>query len=130
MTYPSGSGVINNQWGPAYPDAPAGNEPPPTGDIVVPQAPSGSVTNESASFNYVNTITSTENYLSEMIGAADEGIAFNFSTPAPALNVAEILPTYNPNADSGVQEGTPAINAADPFTGVLPANAVNVFRWE
>lgn len=55
----------------------------------------------------------------------DEG-----GTPSPALNISETTPIFNPEADSGTQEGTPAINAADPFCGVLPANAVNVFRWE
>lgn len=128
MTYPSGSGVINNQWGPAQPDAPAGNEPPPTGDIVVPQAPSGSVTNESATFNYANTITSTENYLSEMIDAADEGVPFNSAQPPPALNVDETTPDAPTGSDT--QQGSPALNAPNSFAGVLPANAVNVFRWE
>ena len=50
--------------------------------------------------------------------------------PPPALNIPETTPIFNPEAASARAEGTPAINAADPFCGVLPANAVNVFRWE
>jgi hypothetical protein len=51
-------------------------------------------------------------------------------TPSPALNIPETTPIFSPDANSGAQEGEAAINAADPFAGVLPQNAVNVFTWE
>jgi hypothetical protein len=91
MTYPSGSGVINNQWGPAYPNAPAGSEPPATGSIIVPQSPSGSVTGQAAVFNFTNTITSTEEFLSDVIVVDDEqqgSAALNAPCSFNTLNAA------------------------------------------
>lgn len=46
---------------------PLANTPPATGTISVPQAPSGSVTGQAATFNYTNTITSTKEYLTNVL---------------------------------------------------------------
>jgi hypothetical protein len=43
------------------------NTPPATGLITVPQNPSGSVTNQSATFNHTNTITSTQEMLANVL---------------------------------------------------------------
>jgi hypothetical protein len=45
----------------------AGGTPPPTGDLDPPQSPSGSATNESATFNYAHGVTSTEEFLTDVI---------------------------------------------------------------
>jgi hypothetical protein len=109
MTYPSGSGVINNQWGPAQPTANGATEPvyPPTAtpaatsNLAPPQSPSGSVTGESATWNYSTGETSTQ----------------------------EFLTNVHPVETS--QQGTLALNAPNSFAGgPLPANAVNSYRWE
>jgi hypothetical protein len=134
MTYPaSGS---QNQWGfytPAstysYQPPTGTGVPPATGTLTPPQSSSGSVTGESATSNYLTGETSTENFVSEMIGAAEEGVAFNLSHPAPALNVAETTPAYNPNADSGVQQGSPAVNSACPFN-TLSSAAFQKFTFQ
>ncbi len=57
--------------------------PPPTGAITVPQSPSGSVTGESADWNFANTETSTERTLVYNSNAA----ATSFPTPALASPV-------------------------------------------
>jgi hypothetical protein len=106
MTYPNGSGVINNQWGPALPTANGGDEPvysptatpAATGAITVPQSPSGSVTGQSAASNYASGETSTQTRLSE----------FGESEP---------------------QQGTVALNAPYSFNG-LNAAIFQTFRWE
>jgi hypothetical protein len=83
----------------AYPNA--GGTPPPTGNLAPPQAPSGSVTNESATFNYAHGVTSTEEFLLDVIVV------------------------------DSAQQGTPALSAPNSFAGgPLPANAVNSYRWE
>lgn len=41
--------------------------PPATGLLAPAQAPSGSVTGQSATFNFVNTITSTKEYLHNIL---------------------------------------------------------------
>ena len=63
-----------NQWGP-YTGASSFYEvypvysitPAPTGQLSVPQSPTGSVTNESAAFNFDNTITSTQETLENVL---------------------------------------------------------------
>lgn len=120
MTYPISA--TSNSWGPyaaastlSYQEPIGTGTPPPTSNLAPPQSPSGSVTGEAATWNYTNGETSTENYTSAMVEAAQEGTPFNFdsgtfpSTLPLGLNVNETTPTYNPNADSGVQEGTPAL---------------------
>jgi hypothetical protein len=109
MTYPSGSGTISNNWGPAQPTANGGDAPvyPPTatpsapGNLAPPQSPSGSVTNESATFNYAHGVTSTAEFLTDVIVV------------------------------DSAQQGSPTLNAPNSFAGgSLPANAVNSYRWE
>jgi hypothetical protein len=73
MTLP---GSPSNEWGGFY----AGNatpvnltflgmipNPPATGSIAVPQSPSGSVTNESATSNYTTGETSTQEFLADVL---------------------------------------------------------------
>jgi hypothetical protein len=106
MTYPSGSGVINNNWGPALPTANGGDEPvyaptatpSATGSIAVPQSPSGSVTGESATSNYMTGETATETYLST-------------------------------RGETAPQQGSPAVNAPCSFNSLNPAS-FQTFRWE
>ena len=43
------------------------NTPPATGLLVPPQSPSGDITGEAATFNYTNTITSTQYYLGSVL---------------------------------------------------------------
>ena len=81
------------------------NTPPATGLITVAQSPSGSVTNQSAPFNYTNTITSTEEMLTNTLKVesaqqgslalpnvsaqqvvAGTGITSSTSTPLPINN--------------------------------------------
>lgn len=121
-----------NNWGPWQPASNLeyqgeGGTPPSTGNLDSPQSPSGSVTGESAAFNYVKTITSTQNFVSEMVGAADEGLPFNFSTPSAASNVDETIPDAPTGSDT--QQGSPALNAPQTFGGLAP-NSVNSYRWE
>jgi len=65
------SGV--NQWGPftsAATDDELPQYPPsatPSAPATPPQSPSGSVTGDSAEYNYVNEITSTENFLQNVM---------------------------------------------------------------
>lgn len=123
----------SNNYGPWYTTASGGG----SGAVnslslqTPPQSPSGSVTGESAAWNFENSETSTENYVSNMIAAAQEATAFNTTEPSPALNVSETTPA--PPTNSFVQEGTPAIsNIASitaSFAGVA-ANQLAVFRWE
>jgi hypothetical protein len=57
-----------NQWGPwQLASNLVGGTPPATGLLVPPQSPSGSVTAESATFNYNGTITSTMEMLADVI---------------------------------------------------------------
>jgi hypothetical protein len=69
------------------------------------------------------------------------------ATPGPAENVAETVPTpatFNETntitstqqmlADvlqvDSAQQGSPVLNAPNSFSGVLPPNATNSYRWE
>jgi len=74
MTYPL-SVTIDN-WQPI-----GTGTPPPTGEIVVPQSPSGSVTGESAQFNYANDITSTSEFLTNVVAVESP------QQGAPALSI-------------------------------------------
>jgi hypothetical protein len=79
-----------NNWGPyttadatgaQYPSYPAPQgtaTPPPTGNLAFPQSPSGSVTNQSATWNFTNGETSTQNYVSGLVAKTQQGL--------PALN--------------------------------------------
>lgn len=78
-----------------------------------------------------NGESATTIYVSALTAAADDGVpraAVENTRPAPAWNV----PQTTPPATTGgsVQEGAPAINAVNTFAGVLPANSVQVFRWQ
>lgn len=78
-----------------------GGTPPPTGNLVPPQSPSGSVTGQSATWNFANGETSTHFFLDTV------------------LNV------------ESAQQGATVLNAPNSFAGgPLPANAVNSYRWE
>jgi hypothetical protein len=76
------SGV--NSWGPytsasdgdLQPVYPPTSFPEPTGDLVVAQSPSGSVTNQSATWNFDNDLTSTQNVLENelVVGSGPEGL--------------------------------------------------------
>ena len=78
---------------------------PPTGSIAVPQSPSGSVTGESADFNFVETITSTEQELTSVleVQSAQQGTptldASNQQTIAGCPSVA-VNNFYGGNAGS------------------------------
>jgi hypothetical protein len=92
-----------NQWGPytandgtaEYPNyaVPQGTATPsPTGDLDPPQSPSGSVTNESATFNFAETITSTEEFLTDVLvvdsaqqGSSAVNAACSFNSLNPAI---------------------------------------------
>ncbi len=128
MTYPANP-AGTNQWG-GWSLPTTGGTPPPTGQLAPPQSPSGSVTNESATWNYANSETSTENYVSAMVAAGQEAVSFNTTEPSPALNVAETTPAAPTN--SFVQEGTPAISntlaISESFAGVAPSN-IQVFNF-
>jgi hypothetical protein len=62
--------MSSNMWGPFYPQSqfeyPADGGQP-TAPATPPQSPSGSVTGDSAEYNYVNEITSTENFLQNVM---------------------------------------------------------------
>jgi hypothetical protein len=100
MTYPSSG--FQNQWGfyaPAttYAYAPAGT-PPATGTLSPPQSPSGSVTNESANWNFVNDETSTQEFLSDVLSVenAQQGTA-------AISNVASISSSFGGISASNIQ---------------------------
>jgi hypothetical protein len=104
--------------------------PQPTGDIVVPQSPSGSVTNESSTWEYNNSELAVQNYTAAMVSAAHQGIAFQFNTPvtpgvAPlgaSVGLKEDVET-TPGAPSGsyVQQGAVALTE----THIAAAEATN-----
>lgn len=110
-----------------------GGEPPVTGLLIPQDSPKGSSLvprNYVNGWNYVNSELSTENYVSALVNAAHDGISFNSTEPPPALNVAQTTPIAP--TGSYVQQGTPAINAANPFSsgsGLNPSQ-VAVFRFQ
>jgi hypothetical protein len=96
MTYPSSG--FQNQWGFYVPQSTyeypnSGGQPPATGQLDPPQSPSGSVTNESATFNFANEITSTQEFLQDVmeIDSAQQG-------PLAIANVASITIAGVPQA--------------------------------
>jgi hypothetical protein len=92
-----------NQWGPytandgtaEYPNyaLPVGTATPSaTANLDPPQSPSGSVTNESATFNVAETITSTEEFLTDVLvvdsaqqGSSAVNAACSFNSLNPAI---------------------------------------------
>lgn len=90
------------------------------------------MTNEAATWNYANDETSTENYTSNLVSAAHDGVAFGSGDePSPASNVAETIPNA-PSGGSYEQQGAPAISnlvsITASYAGVQPAEiAVNNF---
>jgi hypothetical protein len=91
-----------NNWGPyttadstgaQYPSYPAPEgtaTPPPTGNLAPAQSPSGSVTNQSATWNFTNGETSTEEYVSVLVAKTQQGSAsVNAANP-----FAGVLPQY------------------------------------
>lgn len=104
----SGTALPNNavQY-PSYVNNPSGvtNTPPATGALVPPQSPSGSVTGQAATYNYTNTITSTERYVTLLVTAMQDGVAFNNQTP--------VTPGTAPNGASvGLKEDVQTLPAA------------------
>jgi hypothetical protein len=80
-----GSYTINNGTDPVFPfyQAPIDSGTiPATGTLVVAQSPSGSVTNESATWNYANELTSTQNVLENVfvVNSGPEGLAAQSNT--------------------------------------------------
>jgi len=104
MTYPSGSGVINNQWGPAEPNTPVGTAPPATGTIAVPQDPSGVIlefvtstivngapgtliqNNSPSEWEFTNSELAAENYTAEMVAAAHVQQGSNVTNSVVSFN--------------------------------------------
>jgi hypothetical protein len=134
MTYPaSGS---QNQWGfyiPAstYEYSSDGGIPPATGALVPAQSPSGSVTNESATFNFAETITSTENYVSQITAARNDGTPFSDELPVNLVVDGKFDLETVPSGPGGSEgsEGSPQVNAPCSFNTLNPA-IFQTFRWE
>jgi hypothetical protein len=131
----------SNNWGPYTsnidgPVYPPTATPPPTGQLDPPQSPSGGVTNESATWNYANSETSTENYVSAMVAAAQDAVPFDFQaniqTSGDLAGKFDVETIPSPPSGSFIQEGSPAISntlaISESFAGVAPASiAVNNF---
>jgi hypothetical protein len=102
MTYPSGSGTISNNWGPALPTANGGDAPvypptatpSPTASTVAPQSPSGSVTNQAATWNFANTESSTRFYLDSILNV--DSVQWG----TPALTHSQIVADVTVNVSS------------------------------
>lgn len=116
------------------------NTPPATGALVPPQSPSGSVTNQAATYNYTNTVTSTKRYVTAMVAAATNSTSFNFTTAvtpgsAPlgsSVGLKEDLQT-TPSAPSGSfsQSGSAAIsNALSVVVAGLPQSQQQFFKFQ
>ncbi len=81
----------SNQWGVYYITGAAGSGQVGNPSLQIPpQSPSGSVTNESATWNYANDLTSTEEYLTHIleVDSAQQG--------SPSSNVAITLAGVDP----------------------------------
>src|SRR5208283_378432 len=101
MTWPTGSGVNTNQWGPWQPVPASG--PPPSAENVAQSTPSPATWNANAGE------TSTENFVSALVSAAHDGVSFGSGAePGPASNVAQTLPVV-PSGSSYEQQGPVAI---------------------
>jgi hypothetical protein len=104
MTYPSGSGVIVNNYGPGLPNTGASAEPvyapsavpSSTGTLAPPQSPSGDITGQSAASNFVSGETSTQTRLSE----------FGESEAQQGSNVTNSVCSFNSLAASAFQRFT------------------------
>jgi hypothetical protein len=87
MTYPaSGS---SNAWGPYFSDGstPVNTDPaqPPAAAPVAPQSPSGSFTGQSATFNFNESETSTEEFLTDVLEVQSPQSGLPAQTSAPTL---------------------------------------------
>jgi hypothetical protein len=92
---------MQNNWGPYTPantyEYPAdGGQPTPL--ATPPQSPSGSVTNESATFNFAETITSTEQKLTNVLEVEDTQQGTPAQTSAPAIAGCSSVPWNNWNS--------------------------------
>jgi hypothetical protein len=134
MTLPTSP---TNQWGGYYSsntpvnfaDGTTPSNPPATGLLVPAQSPSGSVTGQSATWNYNNTETSTQNYVSGLNQVDGVPMAPQDATNPPAppgYNIAQTTPRAP--VGSFVQQGQPALNAAQSFTASWMQG--NVFKWQ
>lgn len=99
-----------NNYGPWYPTASGGGSGAVSNPSlqIPPQSPSGSVTGESAAFNYANDITSTEEFLTNVIevDSAQQGTpALNATNQVVLAGVAAIGLAIN-NWYAGA-DGTP-----------------------
>jgi hypothetical protein len=119
----------SNQWGPwALPTT--GGTAPPTGNLVPPQSPSGSVTSEASAWEYTNNEMAASYFTSNMVSAAHDGVAFGSGDePSPALNLSETTPAA-PSGSNYEQQGVPEISnlasITSSFAGVQPSEiAVN-----
>jgi hypothetical protein len=84
-----------NNWGPwQLASNLIGGTPPPTGNLNPPQSPSGSVTGQSATWNFANTETSTRYFLDSVLNvdSAQQG--------TPALTHAQIVADQVVNVSS------------------------------
>jgi hypothetical protein len=100
MTYPAGDSSSVNQWGPTAPASDFVNPPAgvPAPSPATPQSPSGSVTGESATWNFANSETSTEQALN--VNSVPAG------TPAmtPALTTPVVIAGCASTAQNAWQE--------------------------
>jgi hypothetical protein len=106
------------------------NNPPATGLLVPPQSPSGSVTGQSATYNYSVTETSTQIYTAALTSAARNQIGWSAvdgtNPPSPpGLNITETTPG---GPGGGSLSGGTALNAPQTYTAVwMQANS---YKWE
>jgi hypothetical protein len=139
MTYPSGAGVITNNYGPALPNTGATAEPvyPPTatpqpvGEITVLQDPTGVISGPQtietivdgapgvltyeqspSSWEYENSELAAAAYTAAMVAAQSDGTPFNFQGGTVPQPTGYNVDETTPNPPSGdyAQEGTPAIS--------------------
>lgn len=113
---------------------PITNTPPATGTIVVPNSPKGSsdtAHNFTNGFNYTHTITSTQDYVSSMIGAQNDGVAFNYNQGTPPAPPGKNVSQTIPNAPTGsfVMQGNNVTSGIQTFSGQAWAQG-NVFRFQ
>jgi hypothetical protein len=108
---------------------PITNNPPATGLLVPPQSPSGSVTGQSATWNYNNTETSTQNYTAGLNSTDGVPMAPQDLTNPPAPPGYNIAQT-KPNAPTGtfVQQGTATVSGVQTFSAMWMQG--NVFKFQ
>jgi hypothetical protein len=89
----------SNNWGPfslasslQYQNS--GGTPPPTGNLNPPQSPSGSVTGQSATWNFANSETSTRYFLDSVLNVD------SVQQGAPALTHVQIVAEQSVNVSS------------------------------